>query len=269
MALPKQFKNRLYEVIFESDTRAGRIFDEILLVTILLSVIVVMLESISGIRLSYGSYLRAIEWGLTIIFTIEYLLRVYVSPRKRVYIFSFYGVIDLLAIIPTYLLLLLPGTQYLVIIRIIRLMRIFRIMKLVRYTRALRFMLLSLRASRFKIGIFMLLLLLIVTIMGSIMYLIEGGQNGFDSIPRSIYWAIITLTTVGYGDIVPQTVAGQALASFIMMLGYSIIAVPTGIISIEMSRIKLIENTQVCHNCGLDYHDDDAVYCKRCGAKMN
>ncbi len=261
------FRNRLHEVIFEADTPSGKLFDVLLLVFIVLSVIAVLLDSVKPIHDRYGDLLLVAEWIFTILFTAEYLLRIISASRPRAYILSFYGIIDLLAILPTYLSLVLAGSQYLLVIRILRLLRVFRVLKLARYVGASRVLAIALRNSRHKIIVFLEVVLTLVVIMGSLMYLIEGEAHGFSSIPRSIYWAIVTLTTVGYGDIAPETVAGQFLASIIMIIGYAIIAVPTGIISIEMARATQT-NTQVCRNCHCDNHDDDARYCKVCGEPL-
>lgn len=265
----KNRRQQLYEIIFEADTRPGKIFDLVLLVVIVLSVILVMLESVPSIRNNYAEILRFSEWIITIIFTLEYILRILVVKKSIRYILSFYGIIDFLSVIPTYLSLIFIGSQSLVVIRIIRLLRVFRIMKLTRYTLAGRTLARALWMSREKISVFVFFILTIVVVFGTIMYLVEGEIHGFTSIPRSIYWAIVTLTTVGYGDISPQTPVGQFLASLIMIMGYAIIAVPTGIVTAEIIKPTKSENTQVCQNCMYDKHDDDAVFCKRCGAKIN
>ncbi len=225
-----------------------------------------MLDSIAAVQSHYGSLLYAIEWLFTIIFTVEYLLRLMCVGRPLKYVGSFYGVVDLLAIIPTYVSLFLPGSQYLLVIRILR---IFRILKLAPYLGEARLLMKALRASSHKIAVFIYTVMTLVVIFGSLMYVIEGGANGFTSIPRSIYWAIVTLTTVGYGDISPQTVLGQTLASMVMILGYAIIAVPTGIVTVEMSRVfgrKV--STQACPECSAEGHDADARHCKFCGAVL-
>ena len=260
----KNTRYKLHEVIFEADTPAGKTFDVLLLLFIVLSVIAVLLDSVASIHNKYGDILLMAEWIFTILFTLEYILRIISANRPSVYIFSFYGIIDLLAILPTYLSLVLAGSQYLLVIRILRLLRVFRVLKLARYVGASRVLAVALRNSRHKIIVFLEVVLTLVVIMGSLMYLIEGEAHGFSSIPRSIYWAIVTLTTVGYGDIAPETVAGQFLASIIMIIGYAIIAVPTGIISMEMAKVAHT-NTQVCKNCHCSEHDDDAKYCKTCG----
>ena len=265
----KSLKERLYEIIFEADTREGKIFDVVLLFVILLSIALVMLESVSSIRYSYSKILKVMEWVITIIFTIEYILRLLIVKKPLRYIFSFYGIIDFLAVIPTYLSILIAGSQSLVVIRILRLLRVFRILKLTRYTQAGRNLLRAMWASREKISVFVFFVLTIVVIFGTVMYLVEGESNGFNSIPQSIYWAIVTLTTVGYGDISPATPLGQLLASVIMIMGYAIIAVPTGIVTAEMLRPSTPQNTQVCPDCLFDKHDDDAIFCKKCGARLN
>lgn len=264
-----RLKENIYEIIFEADTRAGKVFDIALLIIILMSVVLVMLESVPGIRQSHGKLLTILEWGITLIFTVEYFVRIAVVGKPRKYIFSFYGIIDLLAILPTYLSLILLGSQSLVVIRVLRLLRVFRILKLTRYTQAGRTLARALWASREKISVFIFFVIILVVITGTVMYLVEGEDGGFTSIPTSIYWAIVTLTTVGYGDISPVTAFGQFLASFVMILGYAIIAVPTGIVTAEMINPTDEKNTQVCPNCLHDKHDNDAVYCKKCGAKLN
>jgi voltage-gated potassium channel len=261
---------RLHEIIFEADTLAGRWFDILLIATILLSVMVVMLDSVVSIHTHYGRFLYALEWIFTILFTIEYILRLSCVGQPLRYATSFYGVVDLLAVLPTYLSLLLPGAQYLLVIRVLRILRIFRVFKLVQYIQEARILGAALRESRRKITVFLFTVLTLVIVFGSLIYLIEGPRNGFTSIPRSIYWAIVTLTTVGYGDISPKTAAGQFMASLVMILGYAIIAVPTGIITVAMSRVKLKEkiSTQVCPSCAAEGHDPDARHCKYCGAAL-
>lgn len=259
---------KLHEVIFEADTPTGKSFDVVVLILIVLSVIAVLLDSVSSIHQNFGDVLLVAEWIFTILFTVEYVLRIISVKKPSTYIFSFYGMIDLLAILPTYLSLVLAGSQYLLVIRIMRLLRVFRVLKLGRYVGASKSLAIALRKSRHKIIVFLEVVFTLVVIMGSVMYLIEGDENGFSSIPRSIYWAIVTLTTVGYGDIAPQTVMGQFLASIIMIIGYAIIAVPTGIISAEMVR-NTQTNTQVCTNCHCNDHEDDARFCKMCGDDLN
>lgn len=262
------WRNTLYTIIFEADTPAGKLFDEVLIFTILLSVIVVMLDSVSGIAVAYGGLFYILEWVFTILFTVEYFLRLICVGRPLRYATSFFGIIDLLAILPTYLSLLLPGSRYLVVIRSLRLLRIFRVLKLVQYVGEADLLMRALRASRRKITLFLFAVLNLVVILGSFMYVIEGAESGFTSIPRSIYWAIITLTTVGYGDIVPVTNLGQALASVIMIIGYSIIAVPTGIVTSEITFASKNLNGRVCQSCSFEGHDSDAKFCKRCGAEL-
>ncbi|HSO85469.1 MAG TPA: ion transporter [Draconibacterium sp.] len=264
----KSTKDRLYEIIFEADTRAGKIFDLVLLFVILISVVLVMLESIHSVNVKYRNILIILEWIITVLFTMEYLLRILIVKRPFRYIFSFYGIIDFLSVIPTYLSLLIIGSQSLIVIRILRLLRVFRILKLTRYTSAGRFLAKSMWASREKISVFIFFVLMIVVIMGTIMYLVEGETNGFTSIPQSIYWAIVTLTTVGYGDISPQTPVGQFIASLVMIMGYAIIAVPTGIVTAEMIKSTVQKNTQICPKCLFDKHDDDAEFCKKCGTNI-
>ncbi|MCI4668391.1 MAG: ion transporter [Bacteroidia bacterium] len=267
-------RHKIHEIIFEADTPAGKAFDIILLWLIGISVAVVMLESVPRINKEYQSLFTIIEWVVTILFTIEYCLRIYSVYRPFVYIFSFYGIVDLLSILPTFLSLFLPGTQYLVTIRALRLLRVFRILKLSNYTSQGNVLLSALRASRTKITVFMMAVMTIVVIMGSAMYLIEGTdpETKFTSIPISIYWAIVTLTTVGYGDISPTTELGQFLSSILMILGYAIIAVPTGIVSSEISKADVVEeeeiNTTSCPSCSRYGHDSDATFCKYCGHSL-
>lgn len=261
-------RKRLYEIIFEADTRAGRFFDTSLLFVILLSVIVVMMESIGSIRARYLVPLQITEWTITVIFTIEYLLRIWVTGRPVRYILSFYGIVDLLTLLPSYLGLFITGGQSLIVIRMLRLLRIFRILKLGQYTHAGRLIGSALWQSKEKISVFVLFVFTITVILGTLMYLIEDEANGFTDIPTSIYWAIVTITTVGYGDISPVTALGKFFASLVMILGYSIIAVPTGIVTATLLG-KITRNTQVCSNCMYDRHDDDASYCKKCGTSLD
>jgi voltage-gated potassium channel len=262
-------REKLYRIIFEAETPAGKIFDLVLLFVILLSVVLVLLESVPSIAGKYLYILRPLEWMITGIFTIEYLLRIYIVRRPWRYIFSFYGIIDLLSLLPTYLGLFIAGSHSLIVIRILRLLRVFRILKLTRYTQAGRTLGRALWASRAKIGVFIFFIIILVVIIGTVMYLVEGEEHGFTSIPRSIYWAIVTLTTVGYGDISPETSLGQFLASVVMIMGYAIIAVPTGIVTSELMKPTGKQNTKYCDKCFLDMHDDDAVFCKICGTKIN
>jgi voltage-gated potassium channel len=262
-------RERIHEIIFEADTPAGKAFDVSLMVLIILSVVAVMLESTATIAARYGDLLRAFEWTVTIIFTVEYLLRLYCVRRPVRYARSFFGIVDVLAILPTYLSLIIPGAQSLLVIRALRLLRVFRVLKLAHFVGEATELRAALRASARKIIVFLGAVLTIVIIVGSMMYLIEGEANGFTSIPTSIYWAIVTMTTVGYGDIAPQTALGKILASAIMIMGYGIIAVPTGIVSVELAgvvRKRIV--TQACPDCGVGGHDHDAVHCKFCGAKL-
>ncbi len=228
-----------------------------------------MLESVPFIRQNNRQVLKIFEWAITLIFTVEYVLRVLIVKKPLRYVFSFYGIIDFLAVIPTYFGLFIVGSHSLVVIRVLRLLRIFRILKLTRYTQAGRNLGRAMWASREKISVFIFFVITLVVIIGTVIYLVEGEANGFSSIPRGIYWAIVTLTTVGYGDISPQTPLGQFLASIVMIMGYAIIAVPTGIVTAEMIKPSSTGNTQVCPNCMYDKHDDDAMYCKKCGTKIN
>lgn len=268
-------KRRIHEIIFESHTPEGKLFDVVLFVIIIASVVVVMLESIRELRLMFGQAFYVMEWIFTIFFTVEYLLRVYCLLKPRKYVLSFFGIIDLLAILPTYISWLLPGAQSLLVIRSLRLLRIFRVFRLRQYFTEGKFMLQALRASQRKVAVFLFFILLMVIVFGSLMYLIEGGipNSGFTSIPRSIYWAIVTLTTVGYGDITPVTPLGQFISALVMILGYAVIAVPTGIVSAEMIQSKAhpswydITNF-ACPSCGREGHASDAVFCKYCGAHL-
>ncbi|HMB90281.1 MAG TPA: ion transporter [Rhodothermales bacterium] len=268
---------KLYIVIFESDTRGGKAFDVALIWVIIASVVVVMLESIDTVRTEYGDLLYLLEWGFTILFTIEYVLRLLCVGRPVRYAISFFGIVDLLAVIPTYLSLIIPGAQFLLVIRLLRILRVFRVLKLVHYLSEADVLMRALRESRRKITLFLFAVLTLVVILGSLMYLIEGAENGFTSIPRSIYWAIVTLTTVGYGDISPQTNVGQTLAAFIMLIGYAIIAVPTGIVTAEITRagqeqreasVEHGTRALICPSCYAAGHDDDARFCKNCGTRL-
>ncbi|HKZ37021.1 MAG TPA: ion transporter [Chryseolinea sp.] len=264
-------KKKLYEIIFESDTPAGRTYNIVLLLCIVASVIIVTLESVPTIQAHFDKLLFILEWVFTIIFTLEYFARLWIVTNKRRYALSFFGIIDLLSILPTYLALIFVGAQSLMVIRSIRLIRIFRIFKLSRYVGEGQNLARALRSSRHKIIVFLVTVLTSVIIAGTMMFMIEGPEHGFTSIPKSIYWAIVTMTTVGYGDIAPQTPLGQGLASVIMILGYGIIAVPTGIVSAEMVFQKHKENvtTQVCPHCLKEGHDHDAIFCKYCSGRLN
>jgi voltage-gated potassium channel len=263
------WRARWHEVVFEADTPAGKRFDLALLVIILLSVTAVCLESVPELRIAHGPMLRAAEWAFTILFTIEYAVRLATVRRPLRYAVSFYGLVDLLAILPTYLSALIPGSQSLLVIRALRLLRVFRILKLTHFVGETRLLGAAMRASARKIVVFLTVVITTVLIAGALMYLIEGEENGFTNIPLSVYWAVVTMSTVGFGDIVPQTVLGRFVASILMILGYAIIAVPTGIVTVELSAAaKAATNTQACPSCGASRHDDDARYCKLCGAKL-
>ena len=263
------WRSKTHEIIFEADTPVGKAFDIALIVSIVASVVAVMLDSVGVIHRSHGGFLYAVEWFFTILFTVEYVLRLVCVGRPARYATSFFGVVDLLAIVPTYLSLIVPGSQYLLVIRILRVLRIFRVLKIVQYLSEAELLLHAMRASRRKITVFLFVILTLVIIFGSLMYIIEGEQNGFTSIPRSIYWAVVTLTTVGYGDISPKTGFGQAVAAIVMILGYSIIAVPTGIVTAELARGSAdTVSTQACPQCSAEGHAVDAVYCKSCGAQL-
>lgn len=263
------WRRKLHQVIFGSETSAGKSFDVMLIVSILVSVIAVMLDSVQEIHARYGESLYMVEWFFTLLFTVEYGLRLACVRRPARYAISFFGLIDLLAILPTYLSLIVPGVQYLLVIRILRVLRIFRVLKLVQYIGEANLLMQALRVSSRKIIVFLFTVLTLITIFGSLIYLIEGEQNGFTSIPRSIYWAIVTMTTVGYGDISPKTNLGQTVAALVMLIGYSIIAVPTGIITSEMTQQS---KPQVCNNpcpaCGTCAHDNNANYCYKCGERL-
>ncbi len=266
---PGGFRASLHEIIFESNTPAGKAFDVGLLWAILLSVLVVVLESVAHIRADYGPTLRAVEWGFTALFTVEYALRLYTVRKPLRYLLSFYGVVDLMALLPTYLSVMIPGAQSLLVVRVLRLLRIFRVLRLVGFLGEAHVLLNALRASRRKITVFLGAVLSTVIIMGALMYLIEGEESGFDNIPRGMYWAIVTMTTVGYGDIAPKTVVGQFMASVLMILGYGVLAVPTGIVSVELAAASRHGiNPEACPGCGAEGHDVDAAFCKHCGTKL-
>ncbi len=263
------FKQKLYVIIFEAETPYGKLFDVALLWAIGLSVFAVCLDSVPEYRAEYGTALRIIEWFFTIVFTIEYALRIYAVKKPTRYIFSFFGLVDLFAILPTYLSLFIANSQYLLVIRILRLMRVFRVLKLVRYLGEADVLSRALLASRHKITVFIGGVLSMVVIFGALMHIVEGPKAGFDSIPTGIYWAIVTVTTVGYGDISPITPLGKLLASLIMLSGYGILAVPTGIVSVELSRTRSEQlGTHACPGCGRPNHAFDAVFCKICGTRL-
>lgn len=265
------WKEKWHEIIYEAESKAGKSFDLILIVAIIFSIILVMLESVKELDAKYHDFFNISEWVITILFTIEYIIRIITVKKPKKYIFSFYGIIDLLSTIPKYISLFIGGAHALVALRALRLLRIFRILKLVRFVGATNTLGKAIKASRFKILVFISAVMIICVIIGTMMYLIEGDPSGFTSIPRSIYWAIVTLTTVGYGDIAPQTAIGQLLASLVMILGYGIIAIPTGIVGVEMAKDKgtnIHLNTNSCQNCSADNHKDDAKFCYKCGDKL-
>ena len=265
-------RNRIHITIEGTDTRLGKLFDIVLLIAILTSVAIVMLDSVLYMRLQYGTLFFYAEWFFTILFTLEYALRLFSAPNRIRYVFSFFGVVDLLSVLPSYLSLMFVGVQYLLVIRILRILRIFRVLKLKAYMQQAGFLASALRTSQQKITVFFLSLVLLVTIFGSVIYVVEGPENGFTSIPLSIYWAIVTMTTVGYGDISPATPLGQFIASFVMILGYGIIAVPTGIVSSEMYRARDHEEpgelNKECPRCGHKGLRKVARYCDTCGERL-
>ena len=266
-----RLKKQLHTIIFEADTKGGRWFDISLIVFILLSIIIVMIESNPGLSPQAQSWLTIAEWSVTLLFSAEYLLRIWITVQPKRYIFSFFGIIDLLAILPAFIGLLLTGTQMLIVLRSLRLIRIFRVLKLTRYVKEASILWAALIAARSKIGVFLFAVLILITILGTVMYIIENPVNaGFKSIPVSIYWAVVTLTTVGYGDIAPITTLGQLVAGMIMIIGYAIIAVPTGIVTSELAKDlqPVPMNTYVCPMCLKDGHDDEATFCKFCGTRL-
>lgn len=267
----KPWQDKIHEIVYEADTPAGRLFDITLLWAILISIAVVMLESVNSIKAIYGTELEILEWGFTILFSIEYVLRIISIQKPFKYILSFYGLVDLLSILPTFLSLFIVGSRSLIVIRSLRLLRVFRILKLAHFIGEANTLVKALKASQARIIVFLFAVLSLTFILGTVMYLIEGTtpNSDFTSIPRSIYWAIVTLTTVGYGDIAPQTVLGQFIASIIMIIGYAVIAVPTGIVSAEIVKNddKKV-STQACKSCSMDGHDVDATHCKYCGEKL-
>ena len=264
------WRRRVHEIVFEADTAAGKLFDVFLITAIVISVTVVMLDSVTTIHDRYGQELLVLEWAFTILFTVEYVVRLISVQNARRYVTSFFGVVDLLAILPTYLSVLMPGSQSLLVIRTLRLLRVFRVFKLASYVKEGDFLMAALRASRAKITVFVSSILSIAVVVGSLLYLIEGEASGFTSIPRAMYWAIVTMTTVGYGDIAPATTLGQVTAAGLMILGYAIIAVPTGIVSVELAKLNPLSkvSTQACLVCSREGHDRDASYCKYCGSAL-
>ena len=265
----KKLKTNLYRIIFGTDTIGGKTFDIFLLIAIIISVMVIMLETITSVKLQYGKILFIADWIITIIFTIEYILRIIISHKSFKYISSFWGIIDLLSVLPTYIAILITGTHIIAIIRILRLLRIFRVLNLSLYVSAGKTITTALHQSKTKIGVFLYSILVIVILIGTLMFYVEGAENGFTSIPRSIYWAIVTLTTVGYGDISPQTNLGQLISSIIMILGYAIIAVPTGIVSAEMVKVNIEKDTtSFCKKCKHIIKDSEAIFCGKCGEEL-
>lgn len=269
-ASPKQTRREyLYEVIFGTDTPAGKRFDLVLIYMILLSVAALMLDSVGAVHQRFGGLLFLVEWGFTLIFTCEYIVRIYCTPNIRRYLTSFYGLIDLISVMPSYLSLFIPGANFLLIVRLMRVLRVFRVLKLVRYLSEANVLIRSMAMARRKIFVFFITVLVLSTVFGALMFVVEGPENGFTSIPRSIYWTIVTITTVGYGDITPQTTLGQVIASAAMLTGYSILAVPTGILTAElfqeMTRERQFARCTQCENGG---HERDARHCKHCGAVL-
>ncbi|WP_406663344.1 ion transporter [Gallaecimonas sp. GXIMD1310] len=258
-------KDKLNEIIFGYSTPAGKAFDVVLIVAIVLSVLAVALDSVASIHYHWAGALAVLEWSFTVLFSLEYAARLYCSYHRRRYVFSFYGLVDLLSILPTYLALVLPGANTLLIVRVLRVLRVFRILKLIEYSEASRRLITAVVQSGPKIFVFFASLIGAITVFGALMYLIEGPEHGFTSIPRSMYWAVVTMTTVGYGDISPQTPLGQTIASIVMLLGYSVIAVPTGILTNELAKQRY---SRQCHHCGRDGHDADARFCRFCGTRL-
>lgn len=269
-----KFQKAVYEVIFGYESKAGRWFDLVLIILILSSVAAVFADSVASIHQEYGATLYRLEWVYTLLFTAEYLLRIYSTPRKKDYIFSFYGIIDLFSILPTFVTFIFPSAAYLLVIRIMRVLRIFRILKLFRYMGEANILYTALMQARYKILVFLFSVVVLIVVFGALIFLIEGPEHGFTSIPKSVYWAIVTITTVGYGDIAPQTATGQFIAAIAMICGYAVIAVPTGIIGAElMQQVQLTAHQSrlpdKCSNCGAGGHDHDAKYCKHCGTPIS
>ena len=263
-------RQKLYEIIFGTETFAGILFDICLIYAIVISVVALMLDSMFAIDHRWSALFTHVEWFFTVLFTLEYAVRIYCSPNRLQYMRSFFGVVDLLSIVPAYIGLFIPGVNYLLMLRLFRVLRVFRVLKLMRYISEANFLVRSLLMARRKIFVFFVVVLVFATIFGSIMYVVEGPANGFSSIPRSIYWTIVTITTVGYGDITPQTPLGQIVASAAMLTGYSIIVVPTGILTAEMTQeMQRERNLVMCPNCGKLGHVRDARFCSRCGGAVN
>lgn len=265
----QQLRSELYRIIFGTDTPAGKRFDLVLIYSILISVLAVILDTVPALNIRFSSAFFFVEWFFTALFTLEYVLRIYCSPNRRKYVFSFYGIVDLVSIVPSYLGLFISGAQFLLIIRLIRVLRIFRVLKLVRYLSEADVLLRSINQARRKIFLFFSLVLVLSTLFGCLMYVVEGPGNGFSSIPKSIYWTIVTITTVGYGDITPHTVTGQLISTLAMLTGYSILAIPTGIITAELANeMRRDKSVYPCPNCVKAGHDIDAIHCKWCGASL-
>lgn len=266
----KSKREKLYEIIYEAETPAGKLFDIVLLLAIIFSVLSVILESVSSIEGDYGEKLRAAEWFFTILFTAEYALRVICIRKPTSYIFSFYGLVDILSIIPTYLSLYITGSQSLAVIRAIRLLRIFRILKLMRFLGEAAVLWKGLRSSLPKITVFLGAVASLALVAGTLMYIVEGPEHGFTSIPKSFYWAIVTLTTVGYGDVIPQTIAGQSIATVLMVLGYGVIAVPAGIVSVQIAEAtKAMPDARTCPGCAAEGLGEDSDFCSFCGERLH
>jgi len=266
-----RLQESVYDVIFGFESTAGKLFDVVLICTILVSVLAVMVDSVAEYHARYGRLLYLLEWFFTVAFTVEYLLRIYSYPETRKYVFSFYGIIDLASILPTYIAFLYPSAAYIIVIRILRVLRIFRVLKLFRYIGEANLLFSALYSARRKIFVFLFSLSTLIVVFGALMFVIEGPANGFDSIPVAVYWAVVTITTVGYGDISPQTPLGQAIAAVAMICGYAVIAVPTGIIGAELmyeAKRERINQARVCRDCTKAGHAESAVYCDACGARL-
>lgn len=262
-----ELRETLYNIIFGTESKAGKLFDVVLIYLILMSVAALMLDSLVAQGTQLSQVLTLVEWTFTILFTVEYFVRIYCSPRPLAYMGSFYGIVDLVSVLPTYLGLFFPGANYALVVRLMRVLRVFRILKLARYISEANVLIRSLLQARRKILVFFFVVMVLATIFGSIMYMVEGPENGFTSIPKSIYWTVVTITTVGYGDITPRTPIGQVVAAIAMLTGYSIIAVPTGIVTAELAHeIHRERIARICNNCGRVGHDQDAKYCKHCGS---
>lgn len=269
MLLPERLADRIHSVIFESDTPAGKAFDLGVLGLILLSTVIVALESVPSVARDFGGFLRGVEWALTAVFTLEYLLRLACLRKPLRYMGSFFGVVDFLSILPTWLSLFVPGAQGLLVVRALRFLRVFRVLRLVTWLAEARVLGLALKKSARKILVFLGFIGTTVLIMGALMYVVEGPENGFSDIPTSVYWAIVTLTTVGFGDITPATPLGRFFASLLMIAGYGVLAVPTGIVSVELSQVYRTIDPRACRTCGADGHDPKARFCSSCGSSLD